>query len=309
MDLAPREIEPEVVDDEESAAAAAVTEMPKFGEFRSPMQMLDAKPGMYTISDFTNVLEGTQDQIQNSINTLVESGELEEGEYEGQAVYWPPDLELDLESNIVGISLRFPLNNPEGAASRAVSKKGIYKEMLFVKQENLIGKTKLKYVPLWRVPITEKKLFKKGLFKLIPLPIGRKKKIRRYIYINGMTGQVIEYKRNHLLFHDDAPDISKDMRSIPDSKDFEEVPPNQLRATDLKPLISRTRAVSIVESKVGARISLESIPTICFLPIWSFTVKDVHNDLRRRIWVDGTYGSIVCQDPTGGLTKQDRWWR
>ncbi|MCG3218293.1 MAG: ATP-binding protein, partial [Candidatus Heimdallarchaeota archaeon] len=153
-----RDIEPDVVVDEESAAAAAVTEVPKFGEYRSPKQMLDAKPGMYTISDFTNVLEGTQEQIQNTINSLVDSGELEEGEYEGQAVYWPPDLELDLESNIVGISLRFPLNHPEGAASRVVSKKGIYKEMIFVKQEELIGKTKLKYVPLWRVPITEKKL-------------------------------------------------------------------------------------------------------------------------------------------------------
>ena len=104
-----------------------------------------------------------------------ESGELEEGEYEGQAVYWPPDLEIDLESNIVGISLRFPLNHPEGAASRAVSKKGIHKEMIFVKQEDLIGKTKLKYVPLWRVPITEKKLFKRGLFKLIPLPTLKRK--------------------------------------------------------------------------------------------------------------------------------------
>ncbi|MHA2250110.1 MAG: ATP-binding protein [Candidatus Kariarchaeaceae archaeon] len=260
--------------------------------------IMEAKPLALSAEELSEQTGKSPKSMTTQLDKLVTAKKLKVEDVNGVKIYWSTKHKMDPKNNIIGPLFRFHLNYPQGPAKKQMESK--IPSTLKIRKKADIKKQKLVYVPLWRINGTVKEAEKRKFRK-------DKKAVRGFYYVNGNTGGVLDFdeKEKILLF----PYVDIDPEEL---KTFEmkDVKVNPINLDDMdtkysKPQLNRQDALSVSEEMLGLILNKKVVPSLVWLPIWEFELKDKDTGGKSKAWVDGHYGYLITdaspiddEDPT-----------
>ncbi len=292
-------LEEELQEDQLIKTKDELTAIPKMSEVKDLEKTLEDEPIVLSIEDISYQLDLPEKESEKLVQTLLKENKLEKEEIEGVTLYWSKKHEMDPSRNIVGPLFRAHLEIPKGKAESIVDK-NIPKD-LWKKREIIVdNKTKLFYLPLWRISTVEIVTETRGggLFKK---KIAIQKEVKVVHYVNGLTGEIThlekDKKETSLLFKKSGIQSKKDINPLGKEIKFEKEVLSGLTAADTPPKLNREQAKKELIKLLGAHIDKDTISSIVWFPIWSFTKWDEAKQMNSYAWVEGIFGTYYEDNP------------
>ncbi len=284
--------------DDDVDEAEMETAVPIINKNSEIATIMEAKPLAISADELSEQTGKSTKAMTTQLDKLVTAKKLKVEDVNGVKIYWSTKYKMDPKNNIIGPLFRFHLNYPQGPAKKQMESK--IPSTLKIRRKADIKRQKLVYVPLWRINGTVKEAEKRKFRK-------DKKAVRGFYYVNGNTGGILDFdeKEKILVF----PYMDIDPEEI-DTFEMKDVKVNPISLDDIdnkysNPLLNRQDALSVSEEKLGLILNKKVVPSLVWLPIWEFELKDRDTGGKSKAWVDGHYGYLISdaspiddEDPT-----------
>lgn len=247
--------------------------------------ILDTKPLAASAEEIATIIGGSSKKVGNELEKLVKSGKLESDDVNGITIYWSSKHKMDPKNNIIGPLFRMQLKYPQGPAKKLMEDK--IPATLGIRKKAVVHKQDFAYIPMWRlnglIREGEKRRFKKDV-----------KAIKGFYYINALTGGILntDKKTNIMTF----PYIDIDPETILTLRGELEIKP--LKVDEMgdeyhKPILNRQDAIGVAEQKLGILLNKKIVPSLVWMPVWEFMLRDKDTKGKSKAWVDGYSGFVI----------------
>ncbi|MHA2502707.1 MAG: ATP-binding protein [Candidatus Kariarchaeaceae archaeon] len=255
------------------------------------LEELDRQPLALSAEELADITNENQGNVSKELDKLVKSKKLLVEEFNGVKIYWSKKHKMDPKNNIVGPLFRFHLSKPRGVVEK-VMKANIPKTLGIRSLYDILNdQTELFYIPMWRINVIRTET--EGLFK------KKSKEVKRNFYINGMDGSLLVYdeKEESMLMKTSGIEEPDEVQTLPASFKPDPEVLEGLRDADLKPTLNREDAIDKVKQLIGARVNRRIVPSLCWLPVWQFMLKEKDLNTLDQKWIDGVTGSLLQDNP------------
>jgi len=255
------------------------------------LEQFEYRPIAMSAEEIAEITEENKAVVAKDLDKLVDEDRLTVKEFNGVKIYWSKKHAMDPVNNIVGPLFRFHLEKPQGVAEK-IMKDNIPKTLGIKPLFDILDpKTEVFYVPLWRI----------GVYHTIKEGFIRKRKVdvKRTFYINAMDGSIMLYndKEQVIEFKSSGIEDPHEVRTIPSGLKPDPEVLDGLRDHDLKPKLNREDAIDRVKQLLGDRINRKIIPSLCWMPIWQFYLREKDYNTLDVKWIDAVLGSFLQENP------------
>lgn len=257
--------------------------------------LLDATPSAFSVDEIADDLDMNVDDVEGQLTKLEKEGVLESDEYQGETVYWNGKHEIDPSKNIVGPVFRFHIDVTKGKSKKIV-KDCMPKTLGLRATERIIAdKTKLVYIPLWRIGVKYQVEISRGFIRKKITRTDRTK----LFFVNGMSGSmtVFDPKEKEIEWTQDGLTDVIETDTLPTKMIMDVEVLAGLKRADLIPVFAREEAKDELRMQLGARVNNKLVPAICWYPVWEYQLQDKDTRDVRHVWVDGVYGTYIETSP------------